>query len=120
MIGIAGTDVEQFDESTYFYGLLKKYCTHGLNLTNDYAGVFNEDDDLIVGVASQGYGFSDATKEELPGAIHTQNNQILYPAGQPELAYKGSGSSNPGIVSRLITLLNSSVTSSAFYSVPAQ
>jgi pimeloyl-ACP methyl ester carboxylesterase len=119
VVGAAGTAIEQSDQSTHFYGLLKTFCSY-LNLQNGYQGLFNEDADLIVGVSSQGYGFSESTKEELAGAIHTLKDSFLFPVGQPELAYQGSGSSNQGVVSRLLTLFNSPVSSAAFYTVAPQ
>ena len=125
IIGDAGAFVEAENESGVFFKIAQMYCGD-MKLSGGYRGVFNEDSDLIVGVDSQADralagsgGFEGPTAEEMSGAIHTTFTLLswqLFFYGEPELSYQGTSTSGnpPSIVSRLITLLNSPVSSPVF------
>jgi len=120
IVGVAGSDTEKNDENWVGYLALAATCSHmNLNLFGQgYHPVFGEDSDLIVGASSQHSGFPSTSWESLSGAIHLTNDFVLFPFGIPELQYSGLFIDGASITERLISLLNTSIADSAYYTVP--
>ena len=112
IVGDAGQQLTAQNQQGTLFKLIQSHCKN-MNLANGYNSMFGEDNDLIVGISSQGTnpetGFDTSSMETFNGAIHAVTP--LDPVGPGELQF-------PGSVSRVISLLNSSVDSGEFKTNP--